>query len=144
MEALNDWFKRKILYRSNCIRILFEDKNNRVWHDYYKKTVQGKQEIVSINKKTYFLGNSYRYNMHGVPYYKVKENVTNTLNWEDVKTVQTLTASEIDEYTNTKIFIDVMRMSSGDLNWKVIGIIVVIVIVIGIIYMKMQESGVSP
>lgn len=120
--------------------MLFEDKNKRVWSNYFKKKGQGKQTIVSIEGKTYFLGDSYRYNNLGIPYYKIKEDITTSLNWEDIKTQQTLTAQEIDEYTNTKIFIDVMRMSAGEIDWKVIGIIAVVIIVIIVIVMKMKES----
>jgi len=141
LENLTDAVKRKILYRENCINVLFEDKNNRVNTEYYKKKAQGKQDIVSIKGKTYFLGRSFRYNKYGVPYYKIKEDITESMNWEDIKTIQTLSAAEIDEYTDTKIFIDVLRMSSGEINWKVIGIIGIVLIAIVIIYMKIKEGS---
>ena len=138
MYSLIDELK-KVLYGKKCVRVLYEDSNNRIFEDFYKRIDNGTQASIQIDKKRYILGDSFKFTKKGIPYYRVKEDTNKTISWNNVdKEKNSLTSQELDDLVQSKIFLDVMKMTKGfDLDMKTLLIIGAVIIVIWIVASKM-------
>ena len=145
------WGENKMWFgnNKNKVKILYEDIQGRIHKPkYYKRVEISNKNMVRVKKEQYILKENFKLDHKGIPYYKVKEGEAGTQSWESgskIKNESALTTTELDSLVESKLFMEVMQMTKGsglNMDWKMIGLILGIGLIVLIIVLKLIEGNV--